>query len=637
MFVAARVPQRTDGYLPIEDYAVIGDGRALALVGLDGAIDWMCLPQLDSPSIFAALLDPGSGGHFVMAPAIPFTAERRYLEQTNVLETTFHTDRGSVSVTDAFTIDDSQAAPWRELVRKVDGRSGTVPMTWRFEPRFDYGQRTAELTRRDAAVVARDANLQVALLDWDAGGIELTGNAAFGAFTAAEGTAAIVAILATHEQPLPLPRREQVERRLAETTRVWRSWVTLHTYGGPWREAVERSLLAIRLLADGRTGAIAAAGTTSLPEVLGGERNFDYRFGWVRDLCFTLDALLSVGMDELTHSSLQWVLKATGHTHPRVDPVYALDGSVVRTQEPLPLAGYRRTGPVHLGNNAGSQLQLGGFGDLLETIRLYVSHGHLLAPATGERLADVADLLVHIWRCQDSGLWELGSSAHYGTSKLGVWVAFDRLLELVDLGQVPARHVDRWRRARDEARDFIETHLFSIERNAYLFKAGSTELDCGLLLAARRDFGDVTGSRINGTIDAIRDELHAEGPLFYRYSGMQDEENAFLACSFWVIEALAIAGRAEEAAELMEAMIGLASDVGLYSEEMEPGTREMRGNLPQALTHLSLINAADAIARPPRALCRPTRTAALRRVQAATPSASSTDTHGTPTASATGG
>jgi GH15 family glucan-1,4-alpha-glucosidase len=594
--VAARAANRSDGYLAIEDYAAIGDGRTLALVGVDGAIDWLCLPQLDSPSTFGALLDPSAGGRFVVQPAIPFTTERRYLERTNVLETTFHTDRGTVTLTDAFTVASSQPAPWRELLRKIEARSGAVPVNWRFEPRFDYGRQTPDLERLQDVVLARHGHLQVALRTFDAGATQLTGGGAFGAFTAAEGTHSILAMVAADEWTLPVPSREQLERRLSETAQVWRSWVTRQTYDGPWRDAVERSLLAIRLLADSRTGAIAAAGTTSLPEVLGGERNYDYRFGWVRDLCFTLDALLSVGMDELTQASVQWLLQATNHSHPRVDPVYALDGSVVRSQQSLPLAGYRRTGPVHLGNNAGGQLQLGGFGDLLETICIYVSHGHLLAPDAAERLADIADTLAHIWRKEDSGLWELGDTAHYGTSKLGVWVAFDRLLELVDRGQAPPRHVDRWRQARDEARDFIERRLFSSDRNAYLFKAGSTELDCGLLLAARRRFGDPTGSRINGTIDAIRDELHAGGPLFYRYSGMQDEENAFLACSFWMVEALAIAGRVDEAAVLMDAVTGLANDVGLYSEEMEPGTHAMRGNFPQALTHLSLINAAHAIA-----------------------------------------
>jgi len=595
--VSARTPHRVDGYLPIEDYAVIGDGRALALVGLDGAVDWMCLPQLDSPSVFAALLDPGSGGHFILQPAIPFTVERRYLERTNVLETTFHTDRGVVVVTDAFTIDNSQVAPWRELVRKVEGRAGNVPMSWRFEPRLDYGRRTPEIERRGDAVLARDGQLQVALLAWDAGACQLTDGAAFGAFTAAEGAEATLAMVATNDEPLPIPSREELQRRLRETVEVWRSWVSRHTYEGPWRAAVERSLLAIRLLSDARTGAIAAAGTTSLPEVIGGERNYDYRFGWVRDLCFTLDALLSVGMDQLTQSSIRWLFQATAHTHPRVDPVYALDGAVVRSQQSLPLAGYRRTAPVHLGNNAGSQLQLGGFGDLVETVSLYTSHGHLLSPDAGERLADIGDLLARIWRREDSGLWELGTSAHYGTSKLSVWVAFDRLLGLVGRGQVPPRHVEKWTRARDEVREFIETHLFSEPRSAYLFRPGGEEFDCGMLLAARRGFGDVTGPRLNGTIDAIWNELHAEGPLFYRYSGMQHEENAFLACSFWMVEAMAIAGRVDEAAELMSGITSLGSDVGLYSEEMEPGTHEMRGNLPQALTHLSLINAAATLER----------------------------------------
>jgi GH15 family glucan-1,4-alpha-glucosidase len=330
-----------------------------------------------------------------------------------------------------------------------------------------------------------------------------------------------------------------------------------------------------------------------LPEVLGGERNYDYRFGWVRDLCFTLDALLAVGMEQISQAAVTWLLSATQHTHPRIDPVYALGGDVVRSQSTLPLAGYRRTSPVHVGNAAGSQLQLGGFGDLLETIALFVRDGHILPLALGERLADVGDLLARIWRSEDSGFWELGQRAHYGTSKLGCWVAFDRLLDLAEHGHVPARHVSRWRRERDAVAGFIDRHLYAAEKNRYLFKPGDGELDCGMLLAARRGFGD--RSRISGTIDAIRSELHAEGPLFYRYSGMQREENAFLACSFWMVEAMAIDGRTDEAAELMDAAVGLGSDVGLYSEEMEPNGHAMRGNLPQALTHLALISAAHAM------------------------------------------
>jgi GH15 family glucan-1,4-alpha-glucosidase len=590
---ARRAPCRVDGYLPIEEYAAIGDSRSLALVGSDGAIDWMCLPELDSPSVFAALLDDRDGGHFTVRPAIPYTVSRRYLERTNVLETTFHTDHGQAQLTDALTVDEAQAAPWRELVRELRGVTGTVPMHWELRPRFGFGQRAAAFERHGPAFVARDGALQLALRAWDAGEPAISDGAVRGSFEIEAGSEAMVAMVATDGEPLPVPERDQVHRRLEATSRVWRSWVARHMHEGPWRHAVERSLLAISLLADGRTGAIAAAGTTSLPESLDAERNYDYRFGWVRDLCFTVDALLAVEMGQLAQASVSWLLAATGHTHPRIDPVYALGGDVVRAQHEVPLAGYRGRGPVNVGNDAGSQLQLGGFGDFVETIATYVERGHILPPSVGERLADTADLLTQIWRSTDSGLWELPDRAHYGTSKLGCWVAFDRILDLVERGQVPARHVSRWRRERDDARAFIERHLFSEEKHSYLLTAGGRELDCGMLLAARRGFAP--RERLQGTIDAIRSELHASGPLFYRYSGMQDEENAFLACSFWMVQALALAGRSDEAAELMDGAVDLANDVGLYSEQMEPGTRSMRGNIPQALTHLALITAADAL------------------------------------------
>jgi GH15 family glucan-1,4-alpha-glucosidase len=269
----------------------------------------------------------------------------------------------------------------------------------------------------------------------------------------------------------------------------------------------------------------------------------------------------------------------------------------VRSQEQLPLPGYRGTAPVHLGNQAGSQLQLGGFGDLLETLWLYVDRGHILAPATGERIADCADLLCSIWKNCDAGLWELGDNAHYATSKIGCWSALERLLDLVDRGQAPTRHVQRWKGERDRIRNFIETELWSQKRHSYLMKAGSDLLDCGVLLAARRGYPDGDSERMNATIDAIRGELSAGGPLLYRYSGMQSEENAFLACSFWLVEALALAGRTDEAGQIMDSMVWLASDVGLYSEEMDPQSKEMRGNFPQALTHLALISAAAILAR----------------------------------------
>jgi len=589
---------RTTGYLPIEEYAAIGDGGAFALVGSDGAIDWSCLPQLDSPSVFGAILDPERGGSYILRPTVAFETERHYVERTNVLQTVFHTDVGSVRVTEAFTIDPVRTGGWRELVRHVEGLSGTVPMAWTCFPRPAYGAAACQIDRvDDDVIVMRGPEVSLALRSFDAGGPRICGDAVEGDFAARDGMEATLVLVAGGADALPIPTRAAASRRLEETSAAWRFWVSGHSYSGPWDAAVERSLLAIKLLSDGRTGAIAAAGTSSLPEALQAERNYDYRFGWVRDLCFTLDALLAVGMDEQAHASVTWLLQATGHTHPRIDPVYALDGHVVRSQSQLALAGYRGTTPVHIGNEAGAQLQLGGFGDLIETLCSYVSAGHLLTPEVGERLADIADLLTHIWRCEDSGLWELGERAHYGTSKLGVWVAFERLLSLVAHGHVPPRHVRRWTRARDEVREFIERQLFSPEKNSYLMKAGSDMLDCGMLLAGRRGFGDVRGDRTRGTIEALAHELDAGGPLLFRYTGMRDEENAFLACSFWMVEALALTGRTDEAVTRMEDLLARGSGVGLFSEEMKPDTYAMRGNIPQALTHLSLIQAASTIER----------------------------------------
>jgi GH15 family glucan-1,4-alpha-glucosidase len=447
-------------------------------------------------------------------------------------------------------------------------------------------------------LVYRYGELQVGLQCWGAGDPRVERDAVCGRFDIGAGERALFALIATDDVALPNPEPKDLHRRLEATCELWREWVRRTSYEGPWKKAVQRSLLAIRLLADGRTGAIAAAGTTSLPEAIGGERNYDYRFGWVRDLSFTVDSLLRVGMKELSQAGVGWLLEAVGRTHPRVDPVYGLTGKVVRSQQCLPLPGYRGSRPVHIGNQAGSQLQLGGFGDLLETVWRHVENGHLLAPRTGERIADSADLLCAIWRNRDAGLWELGDYAQYFTSKLGCWTALERALDLAQRGQVPLRHMVRWRSERDQIREFIERSLWSDSRRSYLMKVGSEMLDCGALLAARRNFADAAGARMNQTIDAIKSELQVEGPLFYRYSGMQDEENAFLACSFWVVEALALAGRKDEAAAIMDEAVSLASDVGLYAEEMEPGSHAMRGNFPQALTHLALISAADLFVDP---------------------------------------
>ena len=586
--------QRVDGYAPIDAYAAIGDGRSLALITKGGSIDWLCMPELDAPSVFGAILDPAAGGSFALSPAVPFESERRYIDQTNVLETTFRTADGVIRVTDALSRPAGEASPGRELIRRIECLAGSVPVRWRVEPRFDYGAHAAVIERHgDAFILSGERDpLRLGLRCWEAGQPEVAHGAISAVFNAQEGSCAVLVLVGESAKPLLLPDRDAVMRRLDGTVAYWRRWIARNRFGGDWAAAVERSLLAIGLLADDRTGAIAAAGTTSLPEAIGKRRNYDYRFAWVRDLSFTLDALLRAGFDDLVQQSFSWLLSATRHTHPRVNPVYRLGGDVLEGQDSLALPGYRNSRPVHRGNQATAQLQLGGFGDFLETAWMYARHGAVLDPESGKRIADIVDLLTHIWRQPDAGLWELGEYAQYATSKIGCWTAFDRALRLAEQRQVPRRNMGRWRIARDDVKSYIEHELWSEEKRSYRQKPDSDALDAGCLLAARRGYADPRGGRMNATIDAVRRELDAGEPLLYRYSGMQDQENAFLACSFWCVEALATAHRFDEAAAMMDALTGLATDVGLYAEEMEPSSRTMRGNIPQALTHLALINAA---------------------------------------------
>jgi GH15 family glucan-1,4-alpha-glucosidase len=588
--------RRVDGFAPIGAYGAIGDGRTVALVALDGSIDFLSLPDLHSPTALAALLDPERGGRFALAPEGEFEAERSYVERTNVLSTVFRTGSGSVRVTDALTVQDGGLLPWVEVARGIEGLEGSVRMRWSVEPRFDWGRAQTKIRMRRGVAVAEAADVLAAVQAWDAGEPGVADDHVGSAFETSPGSRALLALTAVESGPIPFVRREDVEGRLDGTCAAWRRWLDHWVYDGPWADAVARSALALRLLVHAPNGAIAAAPTTSLPERIGGGRNYDYRYAWVRDSAFTLDALIALGLRALVHESFGWLLRAITETEPDVRPFYALDGTVPTRLEELPLRGYRDSRPVRYGNAARSQLQLGCWGDLLETADLYVRDGNAFDDETGRRLADAVDRLCVIWRDEDSGIWELPDLRHYTISKLASWTAFDRALRLVEEGQLPGDHADRWRAEREAVRDFVDTRCFSEARGAYTFYAGTEELDASVLRVARMGFTDPAGERMAGTIAAIREELSAGGPLLYRYSGQEREEGAFLACSFWLVEALARAGRVDEAAATMEELLPLANDLGLYSEEIDPQTHELLGNFPQGLTHLSLVTAAGAVA-----------------------------------------
>jgi GH15 family glucan-1,4-alpha-glucosidase len=594
----ARAAVREDGHLPVRDYAAIGDDRTVALVGLDGSVDWLCLPDLDSPSVFGALLDAENGGSFQVAPLDDFRASSRYLDNTNVLETTFETAGGTVRVTDGLTLPGSKRSATRELVRRVECLSGRVAMRWYARPRFGYGREPTRVEGEEGAVVARGEELTIRFISWGAGEPTIDGDQVEARFDLADGERALV-VLTSAEDP---PSREEPEGRLENAERWWRGWADECSYDGPFRDAVIRSALTLRLLVHAPSGAIAAAPTASLPEVRGGERNWDYRFCWIRDSSFVVDALVELGSDEVARDFLAWVQRACAPTSPRLKVLYALDGSAAPEELQLSLPGYRGAQPVRVGNSASQQLQLGIYGDLLESARLYADSGGTLTDDESRRYAEIADLVCELWREKDSGIWESRQDPeHYTHSKAMCWVALDRACRLAGEGKITG-DTTRWRASADEIREYLNEFCWSEEKQTYTRAVARDELDASILLGGL--FGYCGEERMQTTIEAVRRELGAGGPLLYRYlvdDGMPGREGAFLACSFWLVGALATTGQTDEAGELMEELIGLANDVGLYPEEIDPSTHEFLGNFPLGLTHLSLISAALAIQRGARA------------------------------------
>jgi len=565
---------RIDGYAPIRDYAAIGDGRTIALVARDGSVDWLPLPTLASPPALAALLDAERGGRFVLQPEGSFDVERRYVPETNVLETTFHTASGTARVTDAVTLRSIGLLPWFELARRIDGLSGEVRLRYDLDVRFPFGG--GERTHVELLAFGADD----------------------GRITVRDGERALLALVAVEDEPLPRPERDEIERRLDETVQAWRMWISDHAYEGAWREAVTRSALALKLLTYEPLGGIAAAATTSLPERLGGAANWDYRFCWVRDAAYTLDALLALGRREDAHASFSWLADAIATTAPDIRPLYGLAGGPALEERIVDLDGYRGSRPVRTGNAATEQTQLGVYGDLLDTAWRYVDEGNGLDPATQELLVAVLENLASRWREPDCGFWEIrGGARHYTHSKLSAQIAFDRALRLAQAGDLPNEDAPRWARELDEIQSFVEARCWSDALGAYRFYADEDKLDTTTLLAYRRRIPQRATERLESTIAAVRRELGAGGPLLFRHSEAVGQEGAFVASSFWLADALSRAERLDEAAEVMDSMVALGNDVGLFAEEIEPGTNEFLGNFPQGLSHLALAQAAAAIAR----------------------------------------
>ena len=574
--------KRKDGYAPIESYAALGDGSTVALVAADGSVDFMSLPEMHCPTAFAALLDAENGGRFFLGPTGRFDIERRYLERTNVLETTYTTRDGVARVTEALNLRGGGQMPWRELARRVEGVSGSVELEWCVDARPDWGRADVRVRRVRDVPVFEGGGLEIGVHGWGIGDVDVAGR-----FTVRDGERALLALVATHDQPIPIPRRDDVEDRLDDTIGVWRRWLDTWSYDGPWEDHLARSALALKLMSLEPRGALVAAPTTSLPERIGGGSNFDYRYMWVRDSAFTIDALMRLGLPETVHESFCCLLRAVQTTAPDLRPFYSLEGEPAVRCEELDLHGYRGSRPVRYGNAAASQLQLGSWGDLMETADLYLEHGNALDGDTAVLLAQCLDRLAVIWQDDDSGIWELDECHSYTASNLASWMALDRGVEHAEGGHLPRDHVDTWREERERVRAYVEEQCWSDELGAYVEYAGANTLDAAVLRGARMRWDTVSPQRLRRTVDTIREQLAAGGGLLWRRTDNIGREGAFVACR----------GDVDDAAALFEQLLTYENDVGLLAEEVDPSSGEHLGNFPQALSHLALINAGSAIHR----------------------------------------
>ncbi|MFE7032340.1 glycoside hydrolase family 15 protein [Streptomyces sp. NPDC057621] len=585
----------------IEDYALIGDMQTAALVCRDGTVDWLCLPRFDSHAVFAGLLGTEEHGFWRLGPAHAADAEppravrRHYRGDSLILESEWDTSRGTVRVTDFMPPRDG--AP--QLIRIVEGVTGRVPMRSALRMRFSYGRVVPWVHKHEGRTVAVAGPDSV----WFDTECETYGKAltTYSDFTVAPGDriAFTISWEPSHKQPPALPEPEQ---SLEATEEFWRDWVAQCTYHGPYREAVVRSLITLKALTYAPTGGIVAAPTTSLPEEIGGVRNWDYRYTWLRDAAITLSSLLRTGYREEARAWREWLLRAVAGDPENLQIMYGIAGERELGEAELDwLPGYENSGPVRVGNGAAHQLQLDVYGEVTEALHL--------AHMTGLARNDYASLLQlkliryleDHWDEPDEGIWEVrGPRRHFVHSKVMAWVAVDRTIKLIESGDADGP-LEKWRELRDDIHRDVCEKGYDKERNTFTQSYGSKELDASLLLIPQMGFLPPDDKRVIGTIEAIQRELSTSDGFILRYptsgddagvDGLEGDEGAFLACSFWMADDLAMIGRVDEARKLFEKLLALRNDLGLLAEEWDPRLQRQVGNFPQAFSHVPLIDTA---------------------------------------------
>ncbi|HSJ64561.1 MAG TPA: glycoside hydrolase family 15 protein [Gemmatimonadaceae bacterium] len=603
---------RVDGYAAIADYGVIGNLRSAALVAMDGAIDWCCLPELDSPSVLGALLDAGRGGRFVVRPTGAFEAEQEYVPDTNVLVTRFRTGSGQVTVTDFMPLRGSiigceDPDTRAEIHRLVQGDGGAVEIELEWSPRFGYAAEPTEVTTSDDGFVASQGQ-ECAALGGVPGRVAVQsgtlGGMVRGRFVMQQGER--VALVMRYGSRDARHGLDEGSRALDQTIATWRDWVAVETSDRSWAgacvPAVIRSELVLKLLTHPTTGAIAAAATTSLPETIGGVRNWDYRFSWIRDSAFTVQALMAVGHRAEALDFLAWAERAAMSRDDRwgLQIMYGLRGETDLPERELThLSGYRNSRPVRVGNAAARQRQHDIYGELMGAAHQFVLSGGVLEPDLLSFLSRVADQASVAWPTPDEGIWEVRREPrHYVYSKVMAWVALDRAIRLT-MRTGMRGNVARWTRERDTVHAHVLAHGYDQELGAFVQAYGSRALDAANLLIPVMEFLPPDDPRVRRTIDLTLERLTDRG-MVYRYltdDGLPGSEGAFGLCTFWLVDALALSGRVDEARELFEGMVRRANHLGLYAEEIDPRSGAFLGNYPQAFTHIGLINSVLYLAR----------------------------------------
>jgi GH15 family glucan-1,4-alpha-glucosidase len=601
------LPDRTSEsviYPPIDDYALIGDCRSAGLVSRDGSLDWLCLPRFDSPSIFAAVLDAENGGRFLLRPIGEFRTERRYLANTNVLETVFRTPTGACVLRDLMSIsseEDKRAhlTPEHEVLRELEGLEGEVEIEILYDPRPDYG-RVRPLLEQWGPLGLRCEGNGTSLTLRSELPLELTDGdrSARGFVRIRSGEQSYLSLTYSMEAPAVIPLLGEAARgRIERTVGWWQEWANRCTYEGPYRDAVVRSALALKLMTYAPSGALVAAPTTSLPEALGGVRNWDYRYCWLRDASFTLRALFTLGYREEAEAYIGWLLHATRLTWPELQVLYSVFGEAKLPERELPhLEGYAGSRPVRIGNDAHGQLQLDVYGEVINGAARFLDRGGRVDRDTNRMLDGLGRTVCKRWREPDEGIWEGRSGRFHNThSKVLCWVALDRLIEMHEAGNLDVS-VDLFRANRDEIQKEIEAHGYNERIGSYTRTFDGDEMDASLLTLPLYGYIEGTNPRMRSTCARIHEKLALDG-LVYRYEtgtddGLPPGEGAFGICSFWAVECVARNGNVRAAAHAFEQLLAYANDVGLFAEEIDPHTGAALGNFPQAFTHIGLINAA---------------------------------------------